>query len=231
MSAFVTAIANQKGGSGKTSLTIEVATALTLRANAKVLTIDADPQHGLLDWREDRETTPLFPVVGFPSPKLPEEVRAHTTNYDHIIIDAPPRNAGILRAAAICSHAMLIPIQPSKHDIRGTREFIGMVQEALTFNPGLKAAFVINRRITGTALGRDIFSALQEFPFPTLHTVIDQRVAFTEAHGFGLSVMEYHPINAKAVSQVEELVIELLETLNDGKEDSTANDKKAARIS
>jgi len=227
MGASITAVANQKGGSGKTSLTIELATALTLRANAKVLTIDADPQHGLIDWRADRETEPLFPVIGFPSAKLPAEVSAHASNYDHIIIDAPPRDMGILRAAAVCSHAILIPVQPSKHDIRSTRSFVEMVQEALTFNPDLKAAFVINRRITGTALGRDIFTALEEFPFPVLQTVLGQRVAITEAHGYGLSVLEYQPTDPKAVSEVEELVVELLETLNDGKENSTR--KKAAR--
>ncbi|MDP9127478.1 MAG: AAA family ATPase [Pseudomonadota bacterium] len=229
MGAAVTAIANQKGGAGKTSLTIEVATALVLRANAKVLAIDADPQHGLIDWREDRETEPLFPVVGFPSDKLAAEVRAHLPNYDHIIIDAPPRNMAILRAAAICSHAMLIPVQPSKHDIRSTGAFVQMLQEALTFNPDLKAAFVINRRIAGTALGRDIFSALEEYPFPVLQTVIGQRVAFPEAHGFGLSVLEHQPLDAKAVSEVEELVVELLETLNHGQKDSTGS-KKTARL-
>jgi len=220
MNATVTAVANQKGGSGKTSVAIEVATALTLRANAKVLVIDGDPQHGLIDWRADREETlpPLFPVIGFPSSKLPVEIDAHKPNYDHIIIDAPPHNASILRAAAACSNGMLIPVQPSKHDIRGTRAFVAMVQEALSFNPDLKAAFVINRRITGTALGRDIFTALEDFPFPTFHTVLGQRIAFAEAHGFGLSVMEHQPLDPKAVSEVEELVIELLEMLNDAEQ-------------
>jgi chromosome partitioning protein len=224
MPARVTAFANQKGGVGKTTLCIETATALTLRSKAKVLAIDADPQHGLIGWRADRQDAPLFPVVGFPSEKLPAEVRAHIANYDHILIDAPPRNMGILRATAISANCLLIPVQPSKHDIRSTYEFLETVKEALAFNPGLKTAFVINRRIAGTALGRDIFAALEEYPFPTFRAVIGQRVAFPEAHAYGISVLE-QTADPKAVAEVEDLTTELLEMLNHGKTNRTS--KKA----
>ena len=228
MTALVTALANQKGGVGKTTLCIELATSLTLRADAKVLALDADPQHGLIDWRADREATPLFPVVGFASEKLPAEIAAHAANYDHILIDAPPRNMGILRAVAVSAHCLLIPVQPSKHDIRSTGNFLETVKEALAFNPSLKVAFVINRRITGTALGRDIFTALEEYPFPVLHTVIGQRVAFPEAHASGLAVIEQnHGVHALAAAEIEALTLELLEMLNHAKKDSLS--KKAAR--
>ena len=229
MPAIVTALANQKGGVGKTTLSIEIATALVLRSKAKVLAVDADPQHGLIDWRTDRQPPPLFPVIGFPSEKLPGEVRAHVTNYDHIIIDAPPRNMGILRAAAISAHCLLIPVQPSKHDIRSTHEFLQTVTESLTFNPELTVAFIINRRITGTALGRDIFTALEDYPFPALHTAISQRVAFPEAHASGLSVLELpNPDRSSAVTEIQSLVVEFLEMLNHAQKNRPR--KKVARL-
>jgi chromosome partitioning protein len=172
-------------------------------------------------WRADREPPPLFPVVGFASEKLPAEVRSHALKYDHILIDAPPRNMGILRAVALSAHCLLIPVQPSKHDIRSTSDFLETVKEAIDFNPGLKVAFIINRRITGTALGRDIFTALEEYPFPVLHTVIGQRVAFPEAHASGLSVIEQnHGGQSPAVAEIEALALELLEMLNHDEKDS-----------
>jgi chromosome partitioning protein len=228
MPALVTALANQKGGVGKTTLCIELASALTLRARAEVLALDADPQQGLIAWRADRETPPLFPVVGFASEKLPAEVAAHAPNYDHILIDAPPRNMAILRAVAVSAHCLLIPVQPSKHDIRSTGDFLETVKEALAFNPSLKVGFVINRRITGTALGRDIFTALEEYPFPVLHTVIGQRVAFPEAHALGLSVLEQnHGERLPAAAEIEALTLELMEMLSHAKKDSLS--KKASR--
>jgi chromosome partitioning protein len=229
MSAIVTAVANEKGGVGKTSICLELATALALHAKAKVLALDADPQHGLIDWRADREQPPLFPVVGFASEKLHAEVRAHASNYDHILIDAPPRHMAILRAIILSAHCLLIPVTPSKHDLRSTRNFLETVKEAIAFNPDLKVAFIVNRRIPGTALGRDIFTALEEYPFPVLHAVIGQRVAFPEAHASGLSVLEEkHSGHSPAVAEIEALALELLEMLNHDEKDSLS--KEAVRL-
>ncbi len=94
---MITAFLNQKGGTGKTTLSYSFATALTLRKK-RVLLIDADPQHGALNWQSHREEAPLFPIVGLPTNKLHREIPSHTPNYDHIIIDAPPQVDSIARS-------------------------------------------------------------------------------------------------------------------------------------
>ena len=86
----IIAFLNQKGGVGKSTLSIHVATALALRGG-RVLLVDADPQHSALDRQEAREVEPLFSVVGIPTKALHRDVAIQAKTHDHIVIDGPPR--------------------------------------------------------------------------------------------------------------------------------------------
>jgi chromosome partitioning protein len=214
---MITAFLNQKGGVGKTTLSYSFATALA-QSGHRVLLVDADPQHGAITWQAHRETQPAFPIVGLPTDKLHREMTAHTANYDHIVIDAPPQVSGIARSIILAADLVLIPVQPSPHDIWSAAEIVRLIEEAGTFKENLKTAFVVNRKITNTALGRDVFTALENYPFPVLATAICQRVAFAESAALGASVLETEPTSAAAL-EILALTREALEMMNHGKED------------
>jgi len=61
-----------------------------------------------------------------------------------------------------------------------------------------RAAFVVNRKITNTAISRDVYTALANYPFPVLPAAISQRVAFAESAALGQSVLEVEPNGAAA---------------------------------
>lgn len=84
-----------------------------------------------------------------------------------------------------------------------------MIQEAVIYKPELKAAFVINRKIPNTAIGRDIASALGEFELPVLSTTIGQRVIFAESAAGGLSVLE-QDAKSQAAAEITALAQETL---------------------
>ena len=212
---MITAFLNQKGGVGKTTLSTSFATALA-QAKHKVLLVDADPQRGALTWAEHREEQPLFPVIGLPTDKLHREMNAHAANYDHIVIDAPPQVNSIARSIILAADLILIPMQPSPHDIWSAGEVVKLIEDASSFKENIKNIFIVNHKIVNTALGRDVFVALENYPFPTLKTTIGQRVAFAESAAVGKCVLETDPHGA-ASQEINALTCEVLEMMNYGK--------------
>jgi chromosome partitioning protein len=200
---------NQKGGVGKTTLAVHFATALA-RRKKRVLLVDADPQGSALDWSASREDAALFPVVGIPKPTIHKELPKLAANYDFVVIDGAPRVYDVARSAIMASDLILIPVQPSPYDVWAAKEIVDLVGEVESFKDNLKTAFVINRKIVNTAIGRDVGEALAEYQTPVLQAHICQRVSFAETAGRGLTVIETEP-DSLASQEIEALIKEVLE--------------------
>jgi len=206
---MILSILNQKGGVGKTTLAVHVATAVA-RQGARVLLVDADPQGSALDWSAMRSSIPLFPVIGLPKAILHRELPTLAADYDHVVIDGPPRVYDVARSAIMASDVVVIPVQPSPYDVWAAKEIVDLLHEAATFNENLKSAFVINRKIVNTAIGRDVTEALAGYPVRVLNTAIGQRVAFAESAGQGNTVLDLD-LNSAASREVMALTREILE--------------------
>jgi chromosome partitioning protein len=61
---------------------------------------------------------------------------------------------------------VLIPVQPSPYDVWAAKEIVDLFREAVVFKERLKAAFVVNRKIVNTAIGRDVVEALAGYNLP-----------------------------------------------------------------
>src|ERR671933_448886 len=102
------------------------------------------------------------------------------------------------------------------------------VSESTTFKENLKAAFVVNRKITNTAIGRDVFTALANYPFPVLSAVISQRVIFAESAALGQSVLEVEP-NGAAAREIIALMRAAVEMMPHAEKNRTRNRHQATR--
>lgn len=213
---MILSVLNQKGGVGKTTLAVTIATALA-RQGRRVLLVDADPQGSALDWSASREEgTALFPVVGMPKNSLHKDLPAMASDYDMVVIDGPPRVNDVARSAILVSDLVMVPVQPSPYDVWAAEEIIKLLDEASVFKERLKSVFVINRKIVNTAIGRDVAEALAGYPLAVLKSHICQRVGFAESAASGKTVLETDP-KGQASREIEALVSELLEVVDEEK--------------
>jgi chromosome partitioning protein len=197
---MIVALLNQKGGVGKTTLALHLAGAWA-RQGCRVTVIDADPQGSALDWSEQRakEGRPrLFGVLGLARDTLHREAPEIARGADHVVIDGPPRIAGLMRSALLASDLVLVPAQPSPFDGWASGEMLNLIREARIFRPELVARFVLNRCAARTIIARETGDALAEHDPPVLAARIGQRVAFADAARTGQLVFEVESGHAAA---------------------------------
>jgi chromosome partitioning protein len=197
---MIVALLNQKGGVGKTTLALHLAGAWA-RQGCRVTVIDADPQGSALDWSEQRAKeggARLFGVLGLARDTLHREAPEIARGVDHVVIDGPPRIAGLMRSALLAADLVLVPAQPSPFDGWASGEMLNLVREARIFRPELLARFVLNRCAARTIIARETGDALAEHDPPVLAARIGQRVAFADAARTGQLVFEVESGGAAA---------------------------------
>lgn len=207
---MIVALLNQKGGVGKTTLALHIAGCWAAQGR-RVLVVDADPQGSALDWSEQRGReglARLFGVVGLARDMLHRELPEVARGYDRVVIDGPPRVAGIARSALLAADLVLIPATPSPFDGWASAEMLRLLDEARVFRPDLPARLLLNRVSARTIIARETAADLADHDPPVLVARIGQRIAFADTARSGRLVHEV-PAGAIAASEIAAVAAEI----------------------
>jgi chromosome partitioning protein len=211
---LVLAVANLKGGVGKSTVALNLAAHLH-HAGHRVLLVDTDGQGTCSKWAavasESSQDGP--PVVAVDGRSLRRDLDRVAGAFDVAILDTSPRLGAEVRAAMLSADLVLLPVIPGAADVWALRETVAVIEEAQAMRPELRVGVVLNRA-TRTTLTGVTRTALEDLKVPVLGTLGD-RVAFGEATARGLGVVTYAP-DSKAATEVDELVGSVLEAAQAG---------------
>jgi chromosome partitioning protein len=204
---MIISLVNQKGGVGKTTIAVNLASSLSEKGYGVTL-VDADPQGSVLQWQSISDDHPFY-VEHFPAATALGSRKALAKKGDHVIIDAPPAMGEMTRAILAVSDLAIIPIGPSPLDIWSSKETVSLFPQVKKRNRSVTAKLLICRKIVGTRVGREAREALETYGMDLFETEISQRVAFVEAMISGRSVLAHAP-HSEAAKEIRALSDEIL---------------------
>lgn len=186
------ALLSQKGGSGKTTLSLNLAIAAA-HARLSVVVIDLDPQQSAARWARLRKADNPVIVSGH-APNLAALLeQAREGGADLAIIDTAPKSESASLTAAKAADLLLIPCQPSSLDLDAVADTVNIAK--LAKRP---TAFVLNGCKAGSSLTEMAAEALGEYGLAILPVRIGSRVAFIKSLTEGKGATEFEPSGRSA---------------------------------
>lgn len=215
MTAKIISVCNQKGGCGKTTLTMALAGAFASR-RFRVLVVDGDPQGSASSWSANASDEAPFPAtvvnLAHAGKNMPMEVRKMVSDYDVVLMDCPPAvESPVPQAALLISDLAVIPLIPSPLDVAAAAPFMRLVEQVRLVNPSLDALVVPNMVQKQTKLARGYLEHFHDLTLPISAVQLGLRNSHRTAAALGTTVYELD--DKEVVAELEVLIGEVLASL------------------
>ncbi|MFP4154371.1 MAG: ParA family partition ATPase [Halothiobacillaceae bacterium] len=210
MSSQVIAVVNQKGGTGKTTVTMNLAGGLSRRG--RTLVVDADPQGSAGQWARVAPPERPFPASVFAvAGPLERELESLRKDYDHVLVDCPPTlDGGVVQGALAAADVVLIPVLPSPVDLWGSVRMVRGLTDARAINAQLRPFVLVNQLEPRSALSRAMKHALMEIDIPALEQPLRRRAVYRRSALEGCSVFDLGRSGAPAAEEVQAIIEEIV---------------------
>ena len=209
MSGRILTVAQQKGGSGKTTLAAHLAVALAKKSGEPVAVLDVDPQGSLGTWYEAREDKLGEDRTGLEFRTASgwgarREARSLARSHGYVVVDTPPKTDTDARPAIDAADFVIVPVQPTPVDLWATSQTMDLAEREST--PTL---LVLNRVPPRASLTGEMADAIAASGYDALDARLGNRTVFAAAMGKGVAVTEEAP-SSKAAQEIDQLINELI---------------------
>ncbi len=215
--ASIIAIANLKGGVGKSTLSQNLGVSLKKRKHS-VCIIDTDTeQKSTVEWGERRAAKEhdLVPVYLVQEERLAKEVSEYSKKHDFVLVDGSPALSEVATKIMMVADLVLVPVMPSGNDYGALEKFLVRFDDVRAMLQArgvqLDLAVVLNGYNDRVIVNKAISEAIKKLEVPVLKTEIAHRAAYQEANLTGTGVLELS--DRKAMQEIEMLTDEILKIL------------------
>jgi len=205
MTGKVIAVAQQKGGSGKTTIAVNLAVAYA-RQGKTVALLDTDPQGSLGRWFMARRGRLGDPGMEFSTSSawgVSYECEKLRRQADVVLVDTPPKVDADLRPALREADLVLIPVATSHVDLWATEGVLDLARRERK-----RAVVILNRVKPGTRLAAEVATAAEALEADLAEAALANRVTYAETLGNGLGVQEAAR-RGPAAAEVDRLLAEI----------------------
>ena len=208
--ATITTVANTKGGAGKTTLAVNLAT-VAAHGGHPTLLVDADPQGSALSFLSVRdETRPRVEGLELTRPTLHQQLPRISEAFEFVFVDVGGRDAPVLRSALVAADTILVPVAPTAFDAWAADDIFTLVDEVAASRE--VDVLVVLNLVTHTIAAREAAESLEEYleghSARLLNSRLHTRTAWPRASGEGLGVFEWRR-SSPAAHELLELTTEL----------------------
>ena len=207
---MILTIGGIKGGTGKTTISVNLAVELAIR-NKDVLLVDADDQGTATDFaalrNQQGENIESYTSIQLSGKSVREQVVKLKDKFDYIVIDTGGRDTTSQRAALSISDVLLVPLAPRSFDVWTLDLISALIEEVSAINPSLNAFAFLNRadvRGNENTIAQNIIAEKENID--VLPIFICNRKAFSDACAEGKAVSEHSKKDLKAVLEIQNLV-------------------------
>ena len=176
-------LVSSKGGTGKTTSAVSIA--MGLHRLGRTLAVDCDPQGSLMSWSEaaaEQGNSLPFTVVSMATRDVHVRLADLGADYQHVIIDTPPGDLGIIRSAILASGIVLVPVSPTGLDLNRINPTFEVLAEIGVSHP-VEVGVLLTKVRRGTRSARAAREILAEHGYPAMKTEIPLAEHFAGAFG------------------------------------------------